>query len=95
MELVSKAMTTGASCKRTKAPLGQHVRMTPRRQATDLNRVGKTLLDGEGDDLDRNALRQGMMGCVQDLHEVPLNDRRADAERGDGMSVSITSKDRV
>lgn len=57
--------------------------------------MGKTLLDGEGDDLDRNALRQGMMGCVQDLHEVPLNDRRADAERGDGMSVSITSKDRV
>lgn len=57
--------------------------------------MGKTLLDGEGDDLDRNALREGMMGCVQDLHEVPLNDRRADAGRGDEMSISITSRDRV
>lgn len=39
-----------------------------------LNRMGETLLDGEGQDLDSDVLRLRVEGGVEYAEEVPLDD---------------------
>lgn len=44
-----------------------------------LDRMGEALTDGKGDDLDCDPLGQWVLAGVEDLHEVALDDGRADA----------------